>query len=119
MLSAAKGRGCATEDTESTEGREMGRNQVLAPRLSRARQRAAGALRTRLSRLPLRSRLALAVFGLLAVLLAGLGVLHSIAEERGLLHDPASALYDETRPAAPGGLERRRGPIRPGQPPLP
>jgi two-component system, OmpR family, sensor kinase len=97
----------------------MGRNQVLAPRLSRARQRAAGALHTRLSRLPLRSRLALAVFGLLAVLLAGLGVLHSIAEERVLLHDRASALYDEARLAAPGGLERGGVLIGLGKQPLP
>jgi two-component system OmpR family sensor kinase len=97
----------------------MGRNQASAPRLSRARQRAAEAFRSRLRRLPLRSRLALAVFGLLAVLLVGLGVLHSIAEERVLLHDRASALYDEARLAAPGGLERGGVLIGLGKQPLP
>src|SRR5260221_2062196 len=62
-------------------------------------------------RLSLRWRLTLATFGLLAVLLAGLGLLVTLTEERTLLRDQALALHDEARLAVRqgGGF---RGPLR-------
>jgi two-component system, OmpR family, sensor kinase len=50
-------------------------------------------MRWRFERLPLRWRLALATFGLLAVLLAALGILVSLTEEQALLRNQATALY--------------------------
>jgi two-component system OmpR family sensor kinase len=54
-------------------------------------------------RLSLRWRLTLATFGLLAVLLAGLGLLVTLTEERTLLRDQARALHDEARLAVRQG----------------
>src|SRR5262249_50045644 len=56
----------------------------------------AGSLRLRSAgaRLPVRWRLALTSFGLLAVLLAALGLLLSFSEERALLMNEATALHN-------------------------
>ncbi len=64
--------------------------------------------RLRLERLPLRWRLSLATFGLLALLLGGLGVVLSFSEEQALLRNQASALYDATRLVSPGGFNHVR-----------
>ncbi len=61
-------------------------------------------------RLSLRWRLTLATFGLLAVLLAGLGLLVTLTEERTLLRDQALALHDEARLAVRQG-GAFRGPL--------
>lgn len=79
------------------------------------------------ARTPLRWRLALTMFGLLAVLLIGLGVLVSATVEAALLANEAVALHSEARFAlvgAPGGQGRGpgAGPLRladPGAPPPP
>ncbi len=58
------------------------------------------------ARLTLRWRLALASFGLLAVLLVGLGLLVSLTQEQTLLQNQAVTLHDEVRqafPPLPGG----------------
>lgn len=58
------------------------------------------------ARLTLRWRLALASFGLLAVLLVGLGLLVTLTQEQTLLQNQAVAVHDEVRqafPPLPGG----------------
>src|SRR5262249_49087130 len=58
------------------------------------------------ARLTLRWRLALASFGLLALLLVGLGLLVTLTQERTLLQNQAVTLHDEVRqafPPLPGG----------------
>ena len=54
-------------------------------------------------RMPLRWRLALASFALLAVLLGALGAVVSFAAERALLANEAAALHQEAQVALPGG----------------
>ncbi len=58
------------------------------------------ALRGLVARLPIRWRLTLMSFGLLAVLLAALGTLLSISEEHALLTNQANALHREARLAS-------------------
>ncbi len=58
------------------------------------------ALRRLVARLPIRWRLTLMSFGLLAVLLAALGTLLSISEEHALLTNQANALHREARLAS-------------------
>jgi two-component system OmpR family sensor kinase len=64
------------------------------------------------ARLPIRWRLALMSFGLLAVLLAGLGTMVTLSEEHTLLSNQAAALRREARLAGgglrPSGLELAR-----------
>ena len=69
----------------------------------RQRLRATGArVRGWSDRLPLRWRLALASFALLAVLLAALGVVISLTVERALLANEATALYNQAKLAVSG-----------------
>jgi two-component system OmpR family sensor kinase len=65
------------------------------------------------ARLTLRWRLALASFGLLALLLVGLGLLVTLTQEQTLLQNQAVTLHDEVRqafPPLPGGGSARGGP---------
>ncbi len=70
------------------------------PRASSRHRRLGERVRRRFGRLPLRWRLALATFGLLAVLLAALGSLVSLTEEQALLRNQATVLFDEARLAS-------------------
>lgn len=67
-------------------------------------------VRRRFNRLPLRWRLALATFGLLAVVLAALGTLVSLTEEQALLRNQATALYTVLYDQA--GIKSPSGPVR-------
>ena len=72
----------------------------------KSRERIRGAyrgVRERARQMPLRWRLALVSFALLAVLLGGLGALISFTEERALITNEAAALYNEGRLAASSG----------------
>jgi two-component system OmpR family sensor kinase len=65
------------------------------------------------ARLTLRWRLALASFGLLALLLVGLGLLVTLTQEQTLLQNQAVTLHDEVRqafPPLPGAAAFRDGP---------
>src|SRR5689334_387811 len=65
------------------------------------------------ARLTLRWRLALASFGLLALLLVGLGLLVTLTQEQTLLQNQAVTLHDEVRqafPPLPGGGSAGGGP---------
>jgi two-component system OmpR family sensor kinase len=70
-----------------------------------ARARKALGQRLHLERLPLRWRLSLAIFGLLALLLGALGIVLSFTEEQALLRNQAGALYDTARLVSPGGID--------------
>ena len=70
-----------------------------------ARARRALGQRLPLERLPLRWRLSLAIFGLLALLLGALGMVLSFTEEQALLRNQANALYDTARLVSPGGID--------------
>jgi len=59
-------------------------------------------LRGRLPTLSLRWRLGLVSFGLLAILLVGLGALISVTEEQTLLRNQSLTLHDLARLALPG-----------------
>src|SRR5579872_3132779 len=72
-------------------------------RRMKSRERIRGAywsVRERGRQIPLRWRLALVSFALLAVLLGGLGALISFTEEHALITNEAAALYNEGRLAA-------------------
>src|SRR5262249_20184326 len=71
----------------------------------------AGSLRLRSAgaRLPVRWRLALTSFGLLAVLLAALGLLLSFSEERALLMNEATALHNAADLTTDGSHPTRAG----------
>lgn len=70
-------------------------------------------------RLPIRWRLALVSFGLLALLLSSLGVLISLTEEQTLLTNSANALHDEAQLAIAAGKGHALALVKPGvKPPL-